>query len=103
MQRCDVNAVEQAFFHNSPRVHHQDTVRQTSKDAGIMGNHNQSDTNAPLELSEKGKNFLLSGGVEGSRGFVSNDQCGPASDRLGNEHALSLASAQLVGKGRADA
>ena len=68
-----------------------------------MRDENHREAELPAKTSEEQQNLPLRGGVEGRGRFIGNDQGRPAGDSLGDEHALTLSSAQFVGIGAQNA
>lgn len=62
-----------------------------------MGNQDEGKSEALPQFLEQGKNFELSGGIEGGSRLVRNNQRCLADDCLRDQNALALSSAQLMG------
>ena len=95
--RCGTN------FGDTPRVEDQDAIREAGEQSGIVRDENHGEAKLPPENAKELQDFLLGGGVERRGGFIGNHEGRAAGDRLGDEHALALPSAQFVriGKGNA--
>ena len=63
---------------------------------GVVGNQDKSKLEFGLELAQQIQDFRLHRRIQGSGGLVGYDQGWTADNRLGNNHSLSLPSAELM-------
>src|SRR5580658_2380131 len=86
-----------ANFSDTARVEDQDAIRKAGEESGIVRDKNHSEAELLPEGAKELQDFLLRGGVERRGGCSGNDEGRAAGDRLRDEHALALATAQFVG------
>src|SRR5580692_965777 len=91
------------YFSDAPRVENKDAICKAGEESGIVRNKNHGEAELLPEGAKELQDFLLCGGVEGRGGFIGHDKGRGAGDRLRDEHALALASAQFVRIGAGNA
>jgi len=84
-------------FDDAAAVEDQNAIGEPGEQGGIVGDEEHREAEFFLERSKDVEDFHLRTGVEGCRGLVGDDQGGTAGDGLGDEHALELAAAELMG------
>jgi hypothetical protein len=91
------------YLNDSSGVEDEDAIRETREDSGIVANQDHREAELLPERAEELENFVLCRGVEGSGWFIGDDEGRAAGDRLRDEHALTLPSAQFVRIGAGNA
>ena len=103
MARRLKHGIRGAPFDNLAGVEDQDAIGETGKQGGIMGNENHGEAEIFPERTKDAENFHLGDWVKRCGRFIGDDDCGITGDGLGDEGALPLAAAELVGIGTRDA
>ena len=78
-------------------IEHVDLVAEPGHDTEIVGDHDQRGARVLDQFLEQGEDLGLDGDVQGSGGFVRDEQARGACQRDGDERALTHASRHLVG------
>ena len=92
-----------AVFDDVAAVHHGDVVGDLVDHAQVVGDEDDGDAVALLQLPEQLEDGMLDGDVEGGGGLVGNQDVGVAGQRHGDHDALFLAAADFVGIAAEDA
>src|SRR5262249_29542494 len=85
-------------LHDLPQVHDGNLVTEVSHRGQIMGNKQVADTKTCLQCFQQANDVRPNGDVQGRDGFVEHDQAGVGRQSSGNGQALTLPTAELMGK-----
>ena len=77
-------------------LHHVDAVAHEAGDAEVVGDEEDGDAGALLDLQEQVEDAGLHGDVEGGGRLVGDDEAGLGRQRHRDEHALEHAAGELV-------
>jgi hypothetical protein len=87
-----------ARLHNAPGAHYDDPIRYARNDTKIVRYEHHPHPLHAFQLSEQREDLRLNRHVQGSRGFVCDDQLRTAGKRHGNHHPLTHPAGELVRK-----
>ena len=102
MFRRAKNGFRRTPFDNLSGIKNQDAIGKTAEQGRVVSNKNHRETEGFAERTKYGENFHLGDRVERSGRLIGDHNRGIAGDGLGDEGALPLASAELVGIGAQD-
>src|ERR1035438_8710452 len=80
----------------------QELVGGGGEDAGVVADEQERGAALMAQAAEEGGEFQDAGGIQGSEGFIGDDEGRPAGQGLGDGHALAFAAGELVGIGGED-
>ncbi|CAM5715349.1 hypothetical protein SANTM175S_08360 [Streptomyces antimycoticus] len=90
---------DRSRLHEAAAAHDVDAVGDQPGHAQIVGDHQDADAGALLELHQQVEDARLDGDVERGGGLVGHQQPGLGGQRDGDEDALQHAAGELVGVG----
>ncbi len=77
-------------------VHDRDVMGNLGDQSQVMRNEDRGEAELGLEIVQKLDDLLLDGHVQSGGGLVADDELGVAGQGHGDEHALALATGELV-------
>jgi hypothetical protein len=93
--RRSIQAVGYRFVADHPAVLHRYDARSMAGDIRIVGDQQQRPA-SPVQGLEQGHDFETGDAVEGTRGFVGENQQRVVDQRAGNRYPLLLAAGKLA-------
>ena len=84
------------LFDDAAGVHHGDAIRLLRDDAEVVGDEQQREAEARLQIAQQVEDLALDRDVERGRRLVGDEQLGLAGERRGDQRALAQAAGQLV-------
>src|SRR4029079_437212 len=83
-------------LHDPAEVHHRDLVADLPDHGQVVGDEEQRQPEARLEVAQEREDLRPDRDVEGAHGLVRDDQLGVEGDRAGDPDTLALSAAELV-------
>ena len=79
-------------FHDFALPHHGDVVRDLRRDAKVMGDEDEGEVEAGLQIGDEAQDLGLHGDVERRDAFIGEDDLGIHGERAGDADTLPLAA-----------
>ena len=96
MQRIIEDVINGAFLDDAPCVHNNDFIGKIGDDTKIVGDEHNCHPHFRLEFLHETKHLRLDRHIEGSRGFIGNEQCRRTTECHGNHDPLTHTTGKLV-------
>ena len=92
------NPLGRARLHHCAVVHYHNAGTHAADDSQVMGDEDQRDAASLGHALDDAQYAILRGGIQRGGRFIADEQIGVAGHGHGNEHALALASGELMRK-----
>jgi hypothetical protein len=102
MARTSKDISHSARFNDTPRIHHQHSLRDSLDEGEVVGNEKHTDAVRALHADQHIKHLCLNRNIESSRGLICNKQTRLPRERHCRHRSLLHPTAQFMRKGTRD-
>ena len=96
MLRIGKQRLDRRLFDDASGVHHGDAVGHLGDDAEVVGDEEEREPEALLQIAQQVENLRLDRDVERGRRLVGDEQRGPAGERDRDQRALAHPARELM-------